>query len=85
MLATPYAQSLDSPGSHQRCQLHGNVRYVPKTKVGPTVAVYNLTMGSRTSSRYQTAVTEFRLNMCRSVRYPNEIPAHTIMLPPRNP
>ncbi|GFV56463.1 uncharacterized protein TNCV_4203871 [Trichonephila clavipes] len=22
--------------------------------------------------------------MCRSVRYPNEIPAHTIMLPPRN-
>ncbi|GFV40703.1 hypothetical protein TNCV_5054831 [Trichonephila clavipes] len=55
-----------------------------KTKVGPAPAAYNLTMGSRISSRYRTAVTEPRLKMCRSVRYPNEIPAHTIMLPPRN-
>ncbi|GFX46251.1 putative RNA-directed DNA polymerase from transposon X-element [Trichonephila clavipes] len=36
-----------------------------KTKVGPISAAYNLTMGSRTSSRYQTAVTELRLKMCR--------------------
>ncbi|GFV44534.1 hypothetical protein TNCV_3287161 [Trichonephila clavipes] len=55
-----------------------------KTKVRATAAAYNLTMGSRTSSRYRTPVTELHLNMCRSVRYPNEIPAHTIMLPPRN-
>ncbi|GFS56567.1 hypothetical protein TNCV_4303431 [Trichonephila clavipes] len=55
-----------------------------KTKVGPTAAAYNLTMDSRTSSRYRTAVTEHRLKMCRSMRYPNEIPAYTIMLPPRN-
>ncbi|GFX36965.1 MAM domain-containing protein [Trichonephila clavipes] len=39
---------------------------------------------SRTSSRYRTAVTEPRLKMCRLVRYPTEIPGHTIMLPPRN-
>ncbi|GFU42937.1 uncharacterized protein TNCV_3140941 [Trichonephila clavipes] len=55
-----------------------------KTEVGSTAAANNLTMGSRTSSRYRTAVTEPRLKMYRSVRYPNEIPAHTIMLPPRN-
>ncbi|GFY05658.1 hypothetical protein TNCV_4403251 [Trichonephila clavipes] len=55
-----------------------------KTKVGSTAAEYNLAMGSRTSSQYRTAGTEPRLKMCRSVRYPNEIPAHTIMLPPDN-
>ena len=55
-----------------------------KTKVGPTAAAYNLTMGSRTLSQYRAAVTELRLKMCRLVQYPNEIPAHTIMLPPRN-
>ncbi|GFV08762.1 hypothetical protein TNCV_2488341 [Trichonephila clavipes] len=54
-----------------------------KTK-GPTAVAYNLTMGSRTSSRYRKAVSEPRLKKCRSVRYPNEIPAHTIMLLPRN-
>ncbi|GFV21657.1 uncharacterized protein TNCV_2416731 [Trichonephila clavipes] len=37
-----------------------------KTKVGPNAAAYNLTMGSRTSSRYRTAVTEPRLKMCRA-------------------
>ncbi|GFY24529.1 uncharacterized protein TNCV_1015751 [Trichonephila clavipes] len=37
-----------------------------KTKVGPTAVAYNLTMGSRTSSRYRTAVTEPRLKMCRA-------------------
>ncbi|GFS61541.1 hypothetical protein TNCV_4312361 [Trichonephila clavipes] len=55
-----------------------------KTKVGPTAATYNLTMGSWISSRYRTAVTEPLLKMCRSVRYPNEILAYTIMLQPRN-
>ncbi|GFV02930.1 hypothetical protein TNCV_2743931 [Trichonephila clavipes] len=47
---------------------------------GPAAATYNLSMSSRTSSRYRTAVTEPRLKMCRSVWHPNEIPAHTIML-----
>ncbi|GFV38152.1 hypothetical protein TNCV_709751 [Trichonephila clavipes] len=55
-----------------------------KTKVGPTVLAYNFTMGSRTSSQYQTAIAEPSLKKLRSVRYPNEIPAHTIMLPLRN-
>ncbi|GFV14642.1 hypothetical protein TNCV_2586151 [Trichonephila clavipes] len=55
-----------------------------KTKVGPTAAAYNLIMGSRTSSRYRRDVTRPRLKMCRSVRYPNEIPARTIILPPQN-
>ncbi|GFW93505.1 hypothetical protein TNCV_47081 [Trichonephila clavipes] len=72
MLATPYAESLYSPVSHRRCQLAqwGCALSSFKTKVGPTAAAYNLTMGSRTSSRYRTAVTEHRLKMCRSVRYP---------------
>ncbi|GFU59134.1 hypothetical protein TNCV_4078901 [Trichonephila clavipes] len=34
-------------------------------------------MGSRTSSRYRTAVKEPRLKMCRLVRYPHKIPALT--------
>ncbi|GFU00802.1 uncharacterized protein TNCV_4819471 [Trichonephila clavipes] len=63
--------------------LRGRASSSIKTK-GPTAAAYNLTMGSRTSSRYRTAVTEPRLKMCRSVQYPNEIPAHTILLPPQN-
>ncbi|GFX88231.1 hypothetical protein TNCV_1066471 [Trichonephila clavipes] len=54
-----------------------------KTKVGPTAAAYNYTMGSRTSSRYRTVVTETRIKRHRSVRYLSDInPAHTIMLPP---
>ncbi|GFX25700.1 uncharacterized protein TNCV_1205771 [Trichonephila clavipes] len=32
----------------------------------PTAAVYNLSMGSRASSRYRTSVTEPRLKMCRA-------------------
>ncbi|GFV25060.1 hypothetical protein TNCV_885261 [Trichonephila clavipes] len=64
--------------------LRGRALSSIKTKVGPTHAAYNLTMGSRTSSRCRTAITEPRLKMCRSVRYPNEIPVHTIMLQPRN-
>ncbi|GFU96727.1 hypothetical protein TNCV_839521 [Trichonephila clavipes] len=49
-----------------------------KTKVGPTAAAYHRTMGFRTLSRYRTVVTEPRLKMCRSVRYPNEILADTL-------
>ncbi|GFW51327.1 hypothetical protein TNCV_3254561 [Trichonephila clavipes] len=64
--------------------LYGRALSFIKTNVGPTAAAYNLTIGSRNSSRYRTAITEPRLKMCRSVWYPNEIPAYTIMLPLRN-
>ncbi|GFW54331.1 uncharacterized protein TNCV_3702921 [Trichonephila clavipes] len=37
-----------------------------KTKVEPTAAAYNPTMGSKTSSQYRTAVTEPCLKMCRA-------------------
>ncbi|GFU62674.1 hypothetical protein TNCV_3442761 [Trichonephila clavipes] len=39
-----------------------------KTKAGPTAAAYNLTMGSRTSSRYRTPITEPRLKVCSSLQ-----------------
>ncbi|GFT99629.1 hypothetical protein TNCV_115061 [Trichonephila clavipes] len=77
MLATPCAQSLHSPGSHRRSSLYGDVLSSIKTKLRSTAAAYNLTMGYRTSSQYRTVVLEPRLKMGRSVRYPNEIPAHT--------
>ena len=83
-MATPYEKSLHSSGSHRWWQLNGDVRYRPLKKYGPTAAAYILTMSSRTSSRYQTAVTKPGLNMCRSMRFPDEIPAHTIMLPLQN-
>lgn len=44
------------------------------TKVGPTAKAYNLRVGSRTSSQYQTVVTELRVKTCRSRRYPNKYP-----------
>ncbi|GFV47666.1 uncharacterized protein TNCV_1708621 [Trichonephila clavipes] len=45
--------------------LWGRVLSSIKTKIEPTAVVYNLTMGSWTSSRYRTAVTGPRLKMCR--------------------
>ncbi|GFW45788.1 hypothetical protein TNCV_4495091 [Trichonephila clavipes] len=41
----------------------GRVLLSIKTKVGPTAAAHNLTIDSRTSSRYRIAVTEPRLKM----------------------
>lgn len=53
-----------------------------KTKARPTAAAYNLLVGSKTSFRYRTVLIEPRVNMYMSVRCPNEMSAHTTMLPP---
>lgn len=70
---------------HQRWQFYADDHYRPLIrKNGPITEVYSFTMGSSTSYPYWTAVSEPRQEMCRSVQYPKEFSAQTMILIKQN-